>query len=123
MAYQNLVVEIQKLVENGSSVDDACCQYGKEIGKTQGAVRMAYYRRKQPGGVHGNACLTDQEHKTLLYIAIALVNIQRPWTLEQMHKAAEDMFSKKISLSTIRRFLKQHSSDLGLGITTPLSAD
>jgi len=39
------------------------------------------------------------------------------------NKAAEDMFSKTISRSTIQRFLKRHTDDLGLGNTTSLSKD
>ena len=104
MAYTNVVVDIQNLVEKGHSVGEACEIYGREIGKSKNAVSLAYYRRKQPGEVHGNSCLTEEEQKSLLYIAIALVNIQKPWTVDQIHKAAEDMFSKKISCSTIQRF-------------------
>ena len=123
MAYANLVVDIQKLLKKGHLVGEACKIHGREIGKSENAVSKAYYWRKQPGEVHGNSCLTEEEQKSLLYIAIALVNIQKPWTVDQMHKAAEDMFLKEISRSIIQRFLKKHSDDLGLGNTTPLSKD
>ena len=123
MAYTNVVVDIQNLVEKGHSVGEACEIHGREIGKSKNAVSLAYYRRKQPGEVHGNSCLIEEEQKSLLYIAIALVNIQKPWTVDQMHKVVEDMFSKKISRSTIQHFLTKHSDDLGLGNTTPLSND
>ena len=51
---EKLVSEIDNLVENGVTVEDACSVVGKDQNKTSSAIRNLYYRNGGGGRNLGN---------------------------------------------------------------------
>ena len=112
--------EVEKLISEGFSVQQACKKVGRKTKKKVPAVLSAYYRRHAKDESHQNSSLTDHESKILLYALLAVSNLNLDWTLKQTQEAIEVMFQKKVSLATVCRFRDHHQEDLSFKTPTLL---
>ena len=95
--------------ESGMRLGEAIRRVAKKSGKTEQALKSAFYRRYPASEHNRNRIFSEEEEEVATLMIRSVSYLHLDWTRKQAREILEIAFEKAISESSLNRFCERHS--------------